>query len=69
MCIPMCMRTNIILDEGLVKQAFKYSQAKTKRGLVEVALKEYVENHQRRDLRELKGKISFHVKYDHKALR
>ena len=65
----MFMRTNIVLDNKLVKEAFKYSAAKTKKALVETALKEFVENHRRMDMRDLKGKISFQAKYDHKALR
>lgn len=64
------MRTNIDLNEELVDEAFKYSSAiSSKRELVETALREYVENRKRKDLRELKGKISFSDGYDHKALR
>ncbi len=65
----MCMRTNIVLDEKLVKEAFKYSKVKTKKGLVETALREFVENHRRRDIRELRGKISFESGYEYKLLR
>jgi Arc/MetJ family transcription regulator len=38
-CIVMCMRTNIILDDELVREARRYSNAKTKRALVEEALR------------------------------
>jgi Arc/MetJ family transcription regulator len=69
MCMAMCMRTNIVLDDKLVKEAFKYSNVKTQKGLVEAALREYVENHRRLDMRELKGRISFQPNYDYKALR
>ena len=65
----MCMRTNIVLDDKLVKEALKYSKVKTKKGLVEAALKEYVENHRRLDMRDLKGKITFAQNYDYKSLR
>ena len=41
------MRTNIVLDDDLVKEAFKYSGAKTKKELIHLALKELVENKQR----------------------
>ena len=37
------MRTNIILDEDLMAEARKYSAASTKRGLVEEALRTFVE--------------------------
>ena len=63
------MRTNIVLDEDLVDEAFKVSGAKTKKELVDQALREFVENRRRRDLRELAGKIRFADKYDHKKLR
>jgi Arc/MetJ family transcription regulator len=39
------MRTNIVLDDELVEEAFKFSQAiSTKKELIEMALKEYVNN-------------------------
>ena len=39
------MRTNIILNDELIDEAFKYSQTiTTKRELIETALKEYVNN-------------------------
>jgi predicted nucleic acid-binding protein len=53
------MRTNIELNDKLLKEAFKYSQVETKRELIEIALKEFVENHKRRDVRDLIGKIDF----------
>jgi Arc/MetJ family transcription regulator len=63
------MRTNIVLDDELVEEAFRHSNAKTKRELVDMALREFVENHRRKDMRELRGKISFHPGYDYKKLR
>ena len=38
-----CMRTNIVLDDDLVEEALQYSEARTKRGLVEEALRTFVE--------------------------
>lgn len=63
------MRTNIVLDDNLVKEAFKYSEAKTKRELINQALKEFVDNRGRRDLLDLEGKIEFAKGYDYKSLR
>jgi len=64
------MRTNIVLNDELVKEAFKYSDnIKTKRELVETALKEYVSNRKRKDLKEIRGKISFREDYDYKSMR
>jgi Arc/MetJ family transcription regulator len=63
------MRTNIVLDESLVKKAMKLSRTKTKKELVNQALKEFVENRKRLNLMDLAGKIEFAKDYDHKALR
>jgi Arc/MetJ family transcription regulator len=63
------MRTNIVLNDELVKKAFRHSKARTKKELVHEALEELISARQRRDLRELRGKISFAGGYDHKKLR
>ena len=64
------MRTNIVLNDELVNEAFQYSQAiSTKRELIEVALREYVNNRKRKNIRDLKGKIQFRDDYDYKEMR
>ena len=63
------MRTNIELDDKLVERAFRYAQVKSKRELVNLALREFVENHQRKDVRELIGKVAIDPAYDYKTLR
>ena len=63
------MRTNIVLDDDLVKEAFKHTKAKTKKELITIALKELVKNRGKLDLRELKGKVKFRKGYDYKKLR
>lgn len=63
------MRTNIVLDADLVAEAFRLTDVKTKRELVDLALREFVDLRKRRDMRELRGKISFSENYDYKALR
>ena len=63
------MRTNIVLDDNLIKKALKISHAHTKKELIATALLEFIRNHCRLDLRELRGKISFRKDYDYKALR
>jgi Arc/MetJ family transcription regulator len=37
------MRTNIVLDEDLLREAMRYSDARSKRRLVEEALRTFVE--------------------------
>jgi Arc/MetJ family transcription regulator len=64
------MRTNIVLNEELVNEAFMYSQTiSTKRELIEVALREYVNNRKRKNIKDLKGKIKFRNDYDYKSMR
>ena len=64
------MRTNIVLNDELVNEAFQYaSDIHTKREPVETALLEFVRNRKMKDLRELKGKIVFAKGYDHKKMR
>ncbi|MFA9461035.1 type II toxin-antitoxin system VapB family antitoxin [Thiohalorhabdus methylotrophus] len=63
------MRTSIELDEELLEAAFRYAPVKTKRELVDLALRELLEHHRRKDLRELRGQGGIAPDYDHKALR
>ena len=63
------MRTNIVIDDALLEDAFSVSEATTKKDLVHEALEELVRLRKRKDLTELAGKIQFHKGYDHKKLR
>ncbi|HPQ29663.1 MAG TPA: type II toxin-antitoxin system VapB family antitoxin [Desulfobacteraceae bacterium] len=64
------MRTNIVLDDSLVEEAFRYAEGiYTKKGLIEAALKEFVRTRKMRNLRDLKGKIQFAEGYDYKKMR
>jgi Arc/MetJ family transcription regulator len=53
------MRTNIILDDSLAREAFKYSNVNTKKELIHLAPKEFVERRRRLNLLDLEGKIQF----------
>jgi len=63
------MRTNIELNDALIEEAMKYTSLKTKKDIINEALKEFVANHKRLSMMDLKGKIEFADGYDHKALR
>ena len=63
------MRTNIVLDDKLIERALKVSGLRTKKELITIALKEFVRNRSRLDIRELKGKIDFSAGYNYKKLR
>lgn len=62
-------RTNIVLNDKLVKEAFGYTELKTKKALVDLALEEFVRNRRRLDLRDLRGQIRFDPDYKYKKLR
>jgi len=53
------MRTNIELDDVLVKQAIKLSKLKTKREVIQEALKNYVASMKKRELLNMKGRVSW----------
>jgi Arc/MetJ family transcription regulator len=65
----MCMRTNIVLDDELVREAIELTGINTKRALVHEALKELVMARKRRSLLDLRGRIRFAPGYDHRELR
>jgi Arc/MetJ family transcription regulator len=63
------MRTNIVLNDFLLESAMRLSGAKTKREAVEMALSEYVEKRERKNLFDLFGQGLIADDYDYKALR
>jgi Arc/MetJ family transcription regulator len=63
------MRTNIVIDEKLLREAFSVSEARTKKDLIHEALRVLVSVRKRKDLTELAGKIDLTDDYDHKVLR
>jgi Arc/MetJ family transcription regulator len=63
------MRTNIDLDAALVEEAFRYADVRTKKDLVHLALREFIAQRRRLDMRELRGSVRFADGYDPKRLR
>ena len=63
------MRTNIVLNDKLVNEAFSLSNIKTKKDLINQALLEFVSNRKKLDLRGLKGSGGIRDDFDHKAMR
>ena len=53
----MIKRTNIVLDEGLVRQGLKATGIKTRRALVHHALQELVRRENQKGWLALEGKI------------
>ena len=63
------MRTNIVIEDKLLEEAFSLSQVKTKKDLIQEALQEYIRLKKRKDLTELAGTIEFRKGYDYKKAR
>jgi Arc/MetJ family transcription regulator len=63
------MRTNIVLDEQLVADAMKLSGVKTKREVVELALRRLVSSAKQKDILDLVGQDMIAPDYDVRAAR
>ncbi len=63
------MRTNVVLDDDLVTEAFALTGVRTKKELIHLALQTLVRIQRKKDLSELAGRIRLRDDYDHKALR
>jgi Arc/MetJ family transcription regulator len=53
------MRTNIVVDDNLMAEALKLSNIKTKKGVVETALKLLVQIKRQEKIRKLRGKLNW----------
>jgi Arc/MetJ family transcription regulator len=53
------LRTNIELDEDLVNEAMRLTHARTKKELVNLALRELVNRAKRKRILELEGKVEW----------
>ncbi len=53
------MRTNIEIDNKLIREAKKISKAKTKKEVVDIALRSYIKSKQRKRILDLFGKVKW----------
>ena len=53
------MRTNIVIDQHLMDAALKLSGLKTKKAVIEAALKVFVQLEQQRQIKKWKGKLAW----------
>jgi Arc/MetJ family transcription regulator len=63
------MRTHLVLDDKLVKEAMKLAKVKTKREAVEVALRRFVHGGEQKRLLQLRGTGGVRQDYDYKSAR
>lgn len=65
----MNTRTNIVIDDKLMKDAMKTAGARTKREAVEIALRDFVLKGRRKNVLELVGKGMIDPDYDVRIAR
>lgn len=58
------MRTNIVIDEQLMESCLKLTGIKTRRALVDHALRELLRRENQAKIRELKGKVTWEGNLD-----
>ena len=63
------IRTNIELDDALVEEAFRLTNVRTKKDLLNLALQELIHSRKKKNLLDLAGKVQLRDDYDYKALR
>ena len=63
------MNTRIVINIDLINEALEISNLSSKKELLEVALKNFIENQKRKKILELKGKIEYSQDYDYKSMR
>ena len=61
------MRTNVVIDDKLIEEGFAYTGLKTKRDLVNFALKDFVDRKKKKAILALEGKL--HWKGNLKEMR
>ncbi len=58
-CILMCMRTNIEIDDQVLREAQRLVGTRTKRETVDFALRELVARHRRLGVLDLRGRVQW----------
>ena len=57
MCTMECMRTNIEIDDEVMREVQRLTGVRTKREAVDLALRELVARHRRLGILELRGRV------------
>ena len=63
------MPTNLAIDDGLLEEAQKLGQHRTKRETVNAALDEYIRRRKQQQILALFGKIEYDRQYDYRQER
>lgn len=64
------MRTNVVLNDDLVEKALFFAPSiKTKKDLIDTALREFIEVRQTKKIKDIRGMDLFADDYDYKKMR
>jgi len=63
------LRTSLEIDRLLLEEAIELSSTKTKKGVIEIALAEFIQKRKKKNLMDIKGSVEFLDDYDYKQLR
>jgi len=58
------MRTNIVIDDKLIERGMRYTGIRTKKQLVDFALKELIQRKERKRILGLKGRLRWEGNLD-----
>jgi hypothetical protein len=63
------MATNLAIDDGLIDEARRVGNHKTKKEAVTTALKEYIDRRRQLEILKLFGTIDYDPAYDYRKMR
>jgi Arc/MetJ family transcription regulator len=63
------MRTNIVLNDQLIEEAMRVTGSRTKREVVDLALREFIARRRQRQILDLVGEPLLDPDYDVRAVR
>ena len=63
------MQASVTLDDSLIQEALGYAQVEDSTELMQIVLQEFINNHRRKDVRELRGQVEILADYDYKKAR
>ena len=66
---PVTMTHSLNLDEALIQEVMAIDDQQSLEAVIETALREYVQRHQRRKILDLFGTIDYDDTYNYKAQR
>jgi len=66
---PVCMATNLSIDEKLLDEAKELGRFKTKRETVNMALQEFIQRRRQLEVLSLYDSIDYNADYNYKAER